>query len=92
MGLKGESSGSFPTGKTAQEKGFSYVPNAYVIPAPHRPSLSPETAIVPVIDMASLRSTDSAQRALAIEELRKACISLGFFQVSFKQPIPTYLL
>ncbi|KAA0044683.1 protein DOWNY MILDEW RESISTANCE 6 [Cucumis melo var. makuwa] len=81
MGLNGEGSGTFPTGKTAQEKGLSYVPNAYVIPAPHRPSLSPEIAIVPIIDMASLRSNDSVQRSLAMEELRKACISLGFFQI-----------
>lgn len=95
MGLNGEGSGTFPTGKTAQEKGLSYVPNAYVIPAPHRPSLSPEIAIVPIIDMASLRSNDSVQRSLAMEELRKACISLGFFQVSFKQtdlPMHRYLL
>ncbi|KAG6576834.1 Flavanone 3-dioxygenase 3, partial [Cucurbita argyrosperma subsp. sororia] len=81
MGLRGESSGSFTTGQTAQEKGLNYVPNAYVIPTPQRPSLSPETAIVPIIDMASLRSNDSAQRSLAIEALRKACISLGFFQI-----------
>lgn len=90
MGLKGESSGTFPTGETAQEKGLSYVPNAYVIPAPHRPSLSPQIAVVPVIDMASLRSNDSVQRSLAIEELRKACISLGFFQVRFCKE-PTYV-
>lgn len=88
MGLGGESSGSFPTGQTAQEKGLNYVPNAYVIPTPQRPSLSPETAIVPIIDMASLRSDDSAQRSLAIEVLRKACISIGFFQVKFQA---TYL-
>lgn len=84
MGLRGESSGSFSTGQTAQEKGLNYVPNAYVIPTPQRPSLSPETAIVPIIDMASLRSNDSAERSLAIEALRKACISLGFFQVKFQ--------
>lgn len=87
MGLGGESSGSFPTGESAQEKGLSYVPNAYVIPAPHRSSSSRETAIIPIIDMASLRSTDSAQRSLAIEELREACIRLGFFQVSFNASI-----
>lgn len=92
MGLKDiESSGSFPTGKTAQENGLNYVPNAYVIPAPHRPSLSPENAIVPIIDMASLTSNNSAQRSLAMEELRKACINPGFFHVKFQATYLSFL-
>ncbi|CAK9168778.1 unnamed protein product [Ilex paraguariensis] len=74
------SSSSFPMGKTAQEKGWSHVPECYMIPPSHRPSLNPETANVPVIDLDGL-DKDPAQRSLIIKNIGNACRTKGFFQI-----------
>lgn len=77
-----ENSSSFSTGNSAQERGLSYVPQCYVVPTMHRPSLALKDAGVPVIDMAELRN-GSAAKSRVIQEIKEACSRLGFFQVSF---------
>ncbi|XP_052187094.1 flavanone 3-dioxygenase 3 [Diospyros lotus] len=75
-------SSSFPIGETAQEKGLSHVPEAYEVPSSQRPSLEPETADVPLIDLNGLRCGGAADRRGAIvEEIGQACRRYGFFQV-----------
>ncbi|KAF5731035.1 oxidoreductase family protein [Tripterygium wilfordii] len=74
------SSSSFKIGETPQERGFSYVPDCYVIPSSHRPSSAPETAFVPTIDWGMLRQ-DAAQRTSVIKQVGNACRRLGFFQI-----------
>ncbi|KAG7972378.1 hypothetical protein I3843_07G180500 [Carya illinoinensis] len=60
------SSSSFSTGKSAQERGWSYVPDCYVVPAPQRQStLHSEVAKVPVVDLAALRQ-GSARRPVIV--------------------------
>ncbi|PON92444.1 Non-heme dioxygenase N-terminal domain containing protein [Trema orientale] len=54
--------------------------NVYKIPTSYRPSLSPEIANVPVVDLAGLKQ-GSEQRSLVIEAIRKASRRNGFFQV-----------
>ncbi|KAJ4846490.1 hypothetical protein Tsubulata_039976 [Turnera subulata] len=73
-------SNPFTIGNTAQERGFSYVPDQYVIPSSSRPSLDPEVANVPVIDIGKLRE-EGVQRANAIQEIGNACRDVGFFQI-----------
>ncbi|XAR66081.1 Flavanone 3-dioxygenase [Bertholletia excelsa] len=51
----------------------------YVIPASHRPCLSPETANVPVIDLDGLQWS-SSRRPAVVEEIGNACRRYGFFQ------------
>ncbi|KAL4595925.1 hypothetical protein ACB092_12G127300 [Castanea dentata] len=75
-----ESSSSFSTGKSAQERGLSHVPESYVIPTSHDPNLHPETAKVPVVDFSGLRH-GSAQRSLVIQNIKNACHRMGFFQI-----------
>lgn len=74
------SSSSFPMGETAQEKGFSHVPQCYTIPTSHRPSLNPETGNVHVVDWAALSNPD--QRSDTINEIKDACSRSGCFQAS----------
>ncbi|CAL5404804.1 unnamed protein product [Camellia sinensis] len=76
-----ESSSSFPMGATAQEKGHSYVPECYVIPTTQRPSLNPQTAEVPLIDLAGLKGS-SSKRCAIVKEIRNACRRNGSFQAS----------
>ena len=75
-----ESSSSFSTGKSAQERGWSHVPESSVNPTSHDPNLHPETAKVPVVDLSGFRH-GSAQRSLVIQDIKKACHRMGFFQV-----------
>ncbi|KAH8522247.1 hypothetical protein H0E87_003040 [Populus deltoides] len=77
---KKDSSSSFTIGNSAQERSWSYVPDCYEIPSSNRPSLTPETANVPVIDFSRLRQ-DATQRANAIKEIGNACHQVGFFQI-----------
>lgn len=74
------SNSAFSTGKSAQEKGLPYVPDCYQIPPSNRPSLSPEIANVPVVDLSGLRQ-GSEQRSIVVEDIRNACRRFGFFQV-----------
>lgn len=71
----------FQSGRVAQERGLSYLPECYVIPTSHRPSLTPDVANVPTIDFGKLKQ-GSQERAIVIQEIRIACRQLGFFQVS----------
>lgn len=74
------SSSSFPMGETAQEKGFSHVPQCYTLPTSNRPSLNPETVYVHVVDWAGLNNPD--QRSHTINQIKIACSRSGCFQVS----------
>ncbi|KAJ4706522.1 2-oxoglutarate (2OG) and Fe(II)-dependent oxygenase superfamily protein [Melia azedarach] len=73
-------SGSFTIGNSAQERGLSYVPECYKVPSSHRPSLAPEIANIPIIDLAKLRQGDE-QRLMLTQEIGNACRRMGFFQV-----------
>ncbi|KAG5558262.1 hypothetical protein RHGRI_008260 [Rhododendron griersonianum] len=76
----GESSSSFPMGESAQERGLSHVPEYYAIPTSHRPSLNPETADVPVIDLVGFRDS-SSRRSVTVNDIGNACRRYGFFQI-----------
>lgn len=76
----GDTSSLFPIGKSAQEKGLSYVPDCYVVPPPQRSNLTPETTNVPVVDLAGLH--DPGGRSHIIKDIGSASRGLGFFQVS----------
>ncbi|XP_034677370.1 flavanone 3-dioxygenase 3-like [Vitis riparia] len=75
----GNTSSSFPTGKSAQEKGLSYVPGCYVVPASQRSNLTSETTNVPVVDLSGLH--DPKERSRVIKDIGSACHRLGFFQI-----------
>ncbi|XP_057745074.1 flavanone 3-dioxygenase 3 [Arachis stenosperma] len=79
-----KSSSLFSTGNSAQEMGFTYVPQRYVVPTLQRPSLAPKDANVAVIDIAALRNNNglsAENRFRVIQEISDACRSLGFFQI-----------
>ncbi|KAL0401008.1 UNVERIFIED_CONTAM: Flavanone 3-dioxygenase 3 [Sesamum latifolium] len=80
MGEKNESSSSFPVGKTAQERGFSYVPECYKVQPEHRTDLDSKLADVPLINLDGM-SDDPARRSIIIQEIANACRCYGFFQV-----------
>lgn len=77
---KNESSSSFPIGKTPQEKGMSHVPKCYMVSSLQRPSLNPEVARVPLVDLFGLN--DDSGRSKIIKDIAKACRHNGLFQVS----------
>lgn len=79
-GNDGQDSRSFPMGETAQEMGFDYVPECYKIPTSSRPSLNPETAILPIIDMNGI--DNPVRRNMIVNDISNACKTNGFFQVS----------
>ncbi|KAL3755946.1 hypothetical protein ACJRO7_002921 [Eucalyptus globulus] len=74
------SSGMWKTGESAQEQGLGYVPDAYQVPLRDRPSLFPDTATVPLIDLGGLWK-DAVQRSLVIKDIANACCRFGFFQI-----------
>jgi len=76
-----KSSECFSIGQSAQEMGFTHVPQRYQVPQSQRPSLDSPQAEVPVIDLAGLREGPT-QRAAVIDKIREACSSFGFFQVN----------
>ncbi|KAE9465027.1 hypothetical protein C3L33_03043, partial [Rhododendron williamsianum] len=67
-------------GESAQERGLSHVPEYYAIPTSHRPSLNPETADVPVIDLVGFRDS-SSRRSVTVNDIGNACRRYGFFQI-----------
>lgn len=87
MAEDSSSPSAFSAGKSAQEKGFPYVPDCYQIPPSKRPSLSPEIADIPVVDVAGLWQ-GSEQRSVVVQDIRNACHRFGFFQVSYFILIP----
>ncbi|CAN4080719.1 unnamed protein product [Withania somnifera] len=76
-----ESSSLFPIGKTAQERGLSYVPKCYMMPPSQRPSLKSGFANVHVVDLADMNNDDPLKRSIIIHDIAKACRHTGFFQV-----------
>lgn len=75
------SSSAWKTGESAQEQGLEYVPHAYHVPVSGRPSLFPNTANVPLIDLGGLWK-DPVRRSVVIEDIGNACHRFSFFQVS----------
>lgn len=75
-----DASSSFPIGKTAEERGLSYVPGCYMVPPSHRLESTPATTNVSVVDLAGLH--DAQERARVVKDIGTACERHGFFQVS----------
>ncbi|KAK8586573.1 hypothetical protein V6N13_010162 [Hibiscus sabdariffa] len=75
-----EKSRSFMIGNTAQEKGFDYVPECYIVSPPRALSSVIAKDRVPTIDMTRLRR-NGIERSVAVKELGEACRRRGFFQV-----------
>lgn len=75
-----KSSECFSIGQSAQERGFTHVPECYQVPRSQRPCWDSPQAEVPVIDLAGLRKGPT-ERSVVIDKIRQACSSLGFFQV-----------
>ncbi|XP_059625293.1 flavanone 3-dioxygenase 3 [Cornus florida] len=75
-----KSSSSFHTSETAQEKGLSYVLKCDKISSSNRPSLYPDIAHVPIIDLAGL-GKDPASRSTVVNDIRNTCRSNGFFHI-----------
>ncbi|KAH7855422.1 hypothetical protein Vadar_024657 [Vaccinium darrowii] len=67
-------------GETAQERGLSHVTQCYVIPKSDRPSLNPETADVPIVDLMGFGDS-SSQRSTIVKDIGNACRYYGFFQI-----------
>ncbi|KAK6117896.1 hypothetical protein DH2020_048364 [Rehmannia glutinosa] len=65
-------------GKTAQERGLSYVPKCYKVQPLDRPKMDPKIANVPLIDLAGM--SDPTRRSILIHEIANACRRYGFFQ------------
>ncbi|KAL0321700.1 UNVERIFIED_CONTAM: putative 2-oxoglutarate-dependent dioxygenase SLC1 [Sesamum calycinum] len=80
MGEKNESSSSFPIGKTAQERCFSYVPECYKVQPSYRADSDSKLADVPLINLDGM-SDDPARRSIIIQEIANACRCYGIFQV-----------
>ncbi|KAL3647535.1 hypothetical protein CASFOL_008503 [Castilleja foliolosa] len=74
-----ESSNSFRTGLTAQERGFSHVPECYKVQPSHRALSDTKMADVPEIDLDGM--FDPSLRSIIVEEIAIACRRIGFFQV-----------
>ena len=62
------------------DRGFTRLPNRYVLPVSERPGDVSGRLKLPVVDLARLR--DPCQRAAAIGTLDAACRDYGFFQAS----------
>ncbi|KAI3458366.1 hypothetical protein Pfo_015029 [Paulownia fortunei] len=87
MGENDESS-SFPIGETAQERGFSHVPECYKVQPLHRAGLDSKVGDVPLINLDGM--SNPTRRSIIIEEIVNACRCNGFFQVvnhGISQPI-----
>ncbi|KAK6131829.1 hypothetical protein DH2020_034425 [Rehmannia glutinosa] len=74
-----ESSSSFPIGQTAQERGFSHVPECYKAQYSDRARLDTELADVPLINLDGI--CNPSRREIIIEEIANACRCNGLFQV-----------
>lgn len=61
-------------------RGFSKLPERYVLPDPERPGDGISRVKLPVVDLARLRHP--AHRASELETLDAACRDSGFFQAS----------
>jgi len=80
---KSEEDGSYCLIKGAShlsDRGFTRLPNRYVLPVSERPGDVSGRLKLPVVDLARLR--DPCQRAAAIGTLDAACRDYGFFQAS----------
>ncbi|XP_056158728.1 flavanone 3-dioxygenase 3-like [Syzygium oleosum] len=75
-----ESSSAWNTGQSAQEQGLEYVLDAYHVALGDRPSLCPDKADVPLIDLGGLWK-DPARRSAVVKDIAKACCRFGFFQI-----------
>ncbi|KAE9465030.1 hypothetical protein C3L33_03040, partial [Rhododendron williamsianum] len=56
-------------------------PGMLLIPTSHRPSLNPETADVPVIDLVGFQDS-SSRRSVTVDDIGNACRRYGFFQIT----------
>ncbi|KAG8381580.1 hypothetical protein BUALT_Bualt06G0136300 [Buddleja alternifolia] len=79
MGENKESSSSFPMGETAQERGFSHVPECYEVEPSQRAGSDSKVTDVPLINLDGLCNPN--RRSSIIEEIANACRINGFFQV-----------
>ncbi|XP_048127763.1 2-oxoglutarate-dependent dioxygenase 21, chloroplastic [Rhodamnia argentea] len=75
-----ESKDTWKTSESAQEQGLEYVRDAYQVPLSDRPSLFPDTADVPLIDLGGLWK-DPARRPAVFKDIGNACRCSGFFQI-----------
>ncbi|OEL14847.1 hypothetical protein BAE44_0024136 [Dichanthelium oligosanthes] len=62
------------------DRGFTRLPDRYVLPASERPGDGSGRVKLPVVDLKRLR--DPCQRASEVEKLNAACRDYGFFQAS----------
>ncbi|KAK4489367.1 hypothetical protein RD792_005186 [Penstemon davidsonii] len=75
-------------GETAQERGFSCVPECYKVEDSIRPCLDPKNAGVPLVDLDGM--SNPAQRPRVAKDIANACRRNGFFHVinhGISQPI-----
>ncbi|EYU40361.1 hypothetical protein ABFS82_02G140600 [Erythranthe guttata] len=88
---KGTSKCSFTSATTLSQMGINSVPDCYILPQSHRPTLDhgphSSTVYLPVIDLSSLGNP--LLRSTVIEQVHVACKELGAFQViNHGIPIP----
>lgn len=80
---RSEEAGSYCLIKSVRHlsnRGFTKLPDRYVLPDPDRPGDGLGRVKLPVVDLARLR--DPAHRASELETLDAACRDSGFFQAS----------
>ncbi|XP_057774899.1 flavanone 3-dioxygenase 3 [Salvia miltiorrhiza] len=79
MADKYEDSSSFSMGKSAQERGLSYVPKCYEAQAFDKSKSDANIWDAPTIDLA--RIADPTHRSILVQQVANACRNHGFFQI-----------
>ncbi|KAL5866151.1 hypothetical protein ACOSQ3_003665 [Xanthoceras sorbifolium] len=80
--MEGEGERSYTSAMTLNKLGVPHVPHRYVLPPSERPSpIANSSNTLPIIDISSLQ--DLTLRSHTVDEIRRACKEIRFFQVLF---------
>ncbi|KAL5862371.1 hypothetical protein ACOSQ4_003667 [Xanthoceras sorbifolium] len=78
--MEGEGERSYTSAMTLNKLGVPHVPHRYVLPPSERPiPIANSSNTLPIIDISSLQ--DPTLRFHTVDEIRRACKEIGFFQV-----------
>ncbi|KAL5795061.1 hypothetical protein ACOSP7_003655 [Xanthoceras sorbifolium] len=78
--MEGEGERSYTSATTLNKLGVPYVPHRYVLPPSERPiPIANSSNTLPIIEISSLQ--DPTLRFHTVNEIRRACKEIGFFQV-----------
>lgn len=78
--MEGEGKASYASAMALNQSGIPHVPHRYILPPSERPHpIANFSTTLPIIDISVLH--DHSQRCHVIDEIRRACKEIGFFQV-----------